>query len=126
MEGGTDFDLQVLEAPAAPVGGEASGSGSSSSGGGEKTQGDSSGTNVSGSAASESTVSRMEDATRGETSETKESEKVRTIILVSEIPQSSPCELLVHTPVNIQDKSFQLIRDIYNSIPQTESGLKMI
>ncbi|AWO97336.1 putative serrate RNA effector molecule -like [Scophthalmus maximus] len=94
MEGGTDFDLQVLEAPAAPVallaaptGGEASSasgssnsniSSSSSSGGGggaaggEKSQGDSSGGSVSGQTTSEATGSRTEATTSGETSETKD------------------------------------------------------
>lgn len=74
MEGGTDFDLQVLEAPVAPAGGEASGSGGP---GGEKTQADPSGAQASANASSEATGSRTEEAAGGETSETKDkAEKV--------------------------------------------------
>ncbi|XP_041821514.1 serrate RNA effector molecule homolog [Chelmon rostratus] len=67
MEGGTDFDLQVLEVPSAPpvAGGEASGSGGG--GAGEKSQGDPSGGSAGGQTGSESTGSRTEETTGGET-----------------------------------------------------------
>ncbi|XP_040887557.1 serrate RNA effector molecule homolog isoform X2 [Toxotes jaculatrix] len=74
MEGGTDFDLQVLEVPTAPAaaGGEASSSGA---GGGEKGQGDPSGGSVSGHIGPESTGTRTEGTTGGETGETRECDK---------------------------------------------------
>ncbi|KAK2899367.1 serrate RNA effector molecule homolog [Channa argus] len=72
MEGGTDFDLQVLEAPTAPAGGEAS---SSSSTGGEKGQGDPNGANVSANTGPEPSGSRTEDMSSRETGETKDSNK---------------------------------------------------
>lgn len=87
IEGGTDFDLQVLEAPTAPLaaGGEASSSSSSGGGGGggggEKSQGGPSGGNVSGqTGGSDSTGSRTEGTTSGETGETKDCDKVRAMI----------------------------------------------
>uniref|UniRef100_A0A4W6FVP3 Serrate, RNA effector molecule n=1 Tax=Lates calcarifer TaxID=8187 RepID=A0A4W6FVP3_LATCA len=70
MEGGTDFDLQVLEAPTAPAagGGEASSSGGGGAGGaGERGQGDASGGHVSGQSGSETTGSRAEGTSGGET-----------------------------------------------------------
>lgn len=83
MEGGTDFDLQVLEAPTAPAGGETTSSSSGGGGGGgERSQGDSSEANVSANTGPESTGGRTDDTTRGETGETKNSDKVRTNILI--------------------------------------------
>ncbi|KAM4537266.1 serrate RNA effector molecule homolog [Odontesthes bonariensis] len=72
MEGGTDFDLQVLEASAAPAapGGEASGGG-----GAEKGQADPSAGSVSGQSGSEAPESRTEEAGGSKPGETKHSEK---------------------------------------------------
>lgn len=69
MEGGTDFDLQVLEAQiaAAASSGEASG--------GEKSQGPSGG-NAGGQAGAESTVSPAEETTSSSTAEPKDQDKV--------------------------------------------------
>ncbi|XP_030580921.1 serrate RNA effector molecule homolog [Archocentrus centrarchus] len=74
MEGGTDFDLQVLEIQPAPVGaaGEASIGGG---GGGEKGQGDPSGASVGGHTSSEATVSQTEEMASGDTGGSKDSEK---------------------------------------------------
>lgn len=69
MEGGTDFDLQVLEAPTAAL---AAGSDASSSGG-EKSQVDPSG--GSAPTGSEPTVSPTDEVTGGEAGNTKDSEK---------------------------------------------------
>ncbi|XP_070849504.1 serrate RNA effector molecule homolog [Chaetodon trifascialis] len=69
MEGGTDFDLQVLEVPSALAvgGGEASGGGGGGGGAAEKSQGDPGGGGVSGQTGSESTASRTEEASGGQT-----------------------------------------------------------
>ncbi|KAG7497185.1 serrate RNA effector molecule-like [Solea senegalensis] len=92
MEGGTDFDLQVLEAPSAPavLGGDVTVGGASSSSGGagvggsgggvgvtgaDKTREDSSAGNVGAQMDAEATVSRTEAATDRETGETKDSDK---------------------------------------------------
>ncbi|XP_072232227.1 serrate RNA effector molecule homolog isoform X2 [Leuresthes tenuis] len=70
MEGGTDFDLQVLEASTAPAaaGGEASG-------GGEKRPADPSAGNVSGQTGLEAPQSRTEEAGSSKPGDTKHSEK---------------------------------------------------
>uniref|UniRef100_UPI0009B45916 serrate RNA effector molecule homolog n=1 Tax=Monopterus albus TaxID=43700 RepID=UPI0009B45916 len=72
MEGGTDFDLQVLEAPTAPA---VSGGELISGGGPEKSQGDPSKANVSGHSGSDSNRSRTEEATSGGMGQTKDSDK---------------------------------------------------
>ncbi|XP_028998780.1 serrate RNA effector molecule homolog [Betta splendens] len=68
MEGGTDFDLQVLEAPTT-----ASGCVASSSGVSERRQGDSSAAIMSINTGPELTAGRTEDSTRGEMDHTKHS-----------------------------------------------------
>ncbi|KAK5618384.1 hypothetical protein CRENBAI_019214 [Crenichthys baileyi] len=65
MEGGTDFDLQVLEAPAGGSGGGASG--------GEKSQADLSEGNISTQSGSEAAAGQKEES--GSIERTKESEK---------------------------------------------------
>uniref|UniRef100_A0A3Q3IRV0 SERRATE/Ars2 C-terminal domain-containing protein n=1 Tax=Monopterus albus TaxID=43700 RepID=A0A3Q3IRV0_MONAL len=72
MEGGTDFDLQVLEAPTAPA---VSGGELISGGGPEKSQGDPSKANVSGHSGSDSNRSRTEEATKRRKERGKEREK---------------------------------------------------
>ncbi|XP_053271802.1 serrate RNA effector molecule homolog [Pleuronectes platessa] len=79
MEGGTDFDLQVLEAPAAPAaaaGGEtSSGVISGGAAGGEKSQGEQSRGSVSDQTSSKAISSRTEASTSGEKGEKKDSDK---------------------------------------------------
>ncbi|XP_078101651.1 serrate RNA effector molecule homolog, partial [Sander vitreus] len=86
MEGGTDFDLQVLEVPtaAAASGGEASSANTNANpaaaaatSSGEKSLGEASGGKVSGPTGSETTGSRMETAAAREKGGTKDLEKVR-------------------------------------------------
>ncbi|XP_042073015.1 serrate RNA effector molecule homolog [Haplochromis burtoni] len=73
MEGGTDFDLQVLEvqANAAGAGGDASGGG----GVGEKSQADPSGGSVGGQTSSEATVTQMKETASGDAGDNKDTEK---------------------------------------------------
>lgn len=75
MEGGTDLDLQVLEAPTSAAAAEASGS---MGGAGERSQADSSAANTSANAESAA------DPTRGEVDQTKHSK-------VSQRRRSSSC-----------------------------------
>ncbi|CAI5669877.1 unnamed protein product [Oreochromis niloticus] len=73
MEGGTDFDLQVLEiqANAAGAGGDASGGG----GVGENSQADASGGSVGGQTSSEATVTQTKETASGDVGDNKETEK---------------------------------------------------
>ncbi|XP_042069318.1 serrate RNA effector molecule homolog [Haplochromis burtoni] len=73
MEGGTDFDLQVLEvqANAAGAGGDASGGG----GVGEKSQADPSGGSVGGQTSSEATVTQTKETASGDAGDNKDTEK---------------------------------------------------
>ncbi|XP_035772134.1 serrate RNA effector molecule homolog, partial [Neolamprologus brichardi] len=75
MEGGTDFDLQVLEvqANAAGAAGDASGGG----GGGEKSQADPSGGSVGGQTSSEATVTQTKETASGDAGNNKDTEKGR-------------------------------------------------
>ncbi|KAF7644954.1 hypothetical protein LDENG_00213060, partial [Lucifuga dentata] len=73
MEGGTDFDLQVLEVPMAPVsGGDVGGA---SGGGGEKLQGDPSRGSVGGASGSTASGSRTEETSGGDTAVKKDSDQ---------------------------------------------------
>lgn len=79
MEGGTDFDLQVLEVPTAPAptGGEAS---SGAATGGSEDKGPGAGReNPSSQTSSEMTGSRTESTSCGGTGETKGSKQVRVM-----------------------------------------------
>lgn len=76
IEGGTDFDLQVLEVPSAPAGASGGTISSSSGGGGADGKGGGSG-NVSGQTGPESAARRL-----AESSEVNEPEKVRVKLVL--------------------------------------------
>ena len=90
MEGGTDFDLRVLEAPTAPsvAGGEASSSsgGGGGEGEGEKSHGDPSRGNMSSQTGSQLMGGWTEGKTGGETDDTKDREKVRKVQWAMTLP----------------------------------------
>ncbi|KAG7233197.1 hypothetical protein INR49_007357, partial [Caranx melampygus] len=78
MEGGTDLDLQVLEAPTAPAGGGEAAGGGGAAAGGEKSQVDPSAAHVSAQTGSEPSGSRSEGPSGADPGQTKDRDKVRT------------------------------------------------
>lgn len=93
MEGGTDFDLQVLEVQvnAAGAGGDASGGG----GVGEKSQADPSGGSVGGQTSSEVTVTQTKETASGDAGDNKDTEKVTSSNILSIVPSKlRACALL--------------------------------
>lgn len=70
MEGGTDFDLQVLEVPVAPAAAGGDGGGGGGDGGAEKSQGDPRGGNTQ-------TGLEVKRSVMEEGGETKDSDKVK-------------------------------------------------
>lgn len=104
MEGGTDFDLQVLEVQpaAAGAGGEASG------GGGEKGQGEPSGANMGGPTGPEATVSPTQETEAGDTGGNGDSEKVSGEG-VSYINDTKPSLFLSGSPWSLMMKLYSLV-----------------
>lgn len=85
MEGGTDFDLQVLEVPVAPAaaGGDANSGGGGGDGGAEKSQGDPRGGNAQ--TGLELKRSLMEEPGGREGGETKDSDKVKKTVSLTRL-----------------------------------------
>lgn len=81
MEGGTDFDLQVLEVPTAPVAGAGESSSTSGVTGTERSLGGSISVNSDNQNTSEAAGSRMQGADEEKrTSQSKEGAKVRVLM----------------------------------------------